>query len=46
MTQDLGSTTYMSGVKLHYSLDVFKGIVINTGASTKSTTRLSQFQAL
>jgi hypothetical protein len=36
----------VSGVKSRYSLDVFKGIIINTGASTKSTTGLGQFQAL
>jgi hypothetical protein len=45
-TQDLGSTTYTTSVKSRYSLDVFRGIVINTGASTKSTTGLGQFQAL
>jgi hypothetical protein len=45
-TQDLGSTTYTTSVKSRYSLDVFRGIIINIGASTKSTTRLGQFQAL
>jgi hypothetical protein len=45
-TQDSGSTTYTTSVKSRYSLDVFRGIIINTGASTKSTTGLGQFQAL
>jgi hypothetical protein len=38
--------TYSTDIKSRYTLSVFMGIMVDTGASTKSTTGYGQYQAL